>query len=98
MEHGDFYLDENNLDLSILISGKANEPEQPENKDINLRVHRCFYENCITPTPPTPPSERPNVTRIWSKTEDWEGIIFTFFFYKDTRLWRAKAAKSAFFH
>jgi len=75
MEHGDFHLDEDNLDLSVLISGKDNEQDQPEDKLIALRVHRCFYENCITPTPPTPPSERPNVTRIWSKPQDWEGMV-----------------------
>ena len=73
MKHGDFYLDKQNLEATILIHGRGNTAEQPEDKNIALSVYRCFYENCITPTPPVPPSERPNVTRIWSKLEDWNG-------------------------
>ena len=73
MDHGEFFLSTENQ-MTVLINGKDNTPEQPAEKSINLRVHRCFYEGCITPTPPSPPSERPNITRIWSKIEDWEGI------------------------
>ncbi|XP_066933159.1 fibrocystin-L-like [Clytia hemisphaerica] len=72
MDHGEYFLSTENQ-MTVLINGKNNEPEQPTEKMINLRVHRCFYEGCITPTPPSPPSERPNVTRVWSKLEDWEG-------------------------
>ena len=73
LDHGAFHLDGKSKKMTILISGKGNSEEQPIEKFIGLRVHRCFYEGCITPTPPVPPSSRPNVTRFWGKIEDWNG-------------------------
>lgn len=79
MDHGEFYLESGTKkEMTILISGKGNDLEQPDEKFIGLRVHRCFYEGCVTPTPPVPPSSRPNATRLWSKLGDWNGMFLRF--------------------
>lgn len=38
---------------------------------IDLHIYRCFFLNCIVPTPPPPPKGRPLVHQKWSNTKDW---------------------------
>lgn len=73
MSHGEYHLNQGTNELSILYNGKGNDEEQPSGKRISLGVHRCFFEDCIVPTPPVPPSGRPETVRIWSDIDSWEG-------------------------
>ena len=46
---------------------------QPSAKNIRLNVYRCFFLDCIVPTPPPPPKGRPEDYRDWSKSASWNG-------------------------
>ena len=73
MPHGEYHYDKLTREMNILVNGKGNDELKPSSKSIDLSVHRCFYEKCITPTPPSPPSERPDKVRLWSELDDWQG-------------------------
>ena len=70
MDNGDYYYDDETKEMIMLYSGKGNTPEKPLLKPITLSVHRCFYDNCIAPTPL---EGRPDDTRKWSRLADWIG-------------------------
>lgn len=74
MSHGEYHINQQTNELSILYNGKGNDNTMPKGKHLSLSVHRCFYEGCIVPTPPIPPSGRPDTVRIWSDIDSWEGM------------------------
>ena len=66
---GTWYVDKSTNDVTYLVKG------QPDGQPftINFYTFRCFYENCIVPTPPpTVPPGAPNVTKSWSDNSTWE--------------------------
>lgn len=74
--HGRWNWEKEIKNLTYLVDGQGNSALQPVQKNINLRVYRCFYEKCIVPTPPPAPKGRPATgTREWSKANDWEGAV-----------------------
>ena len=73
--HGDWHFDENTKVLTILIKGQKGQkdPLCPPVQEIQLTVYRCFFDNCILPTPPPAPQGRPENAKKWSKAESWTG-------------------------
>ena len=55
--------------VTYLVKGRPNGAQYT----IHYETSRCFYENCIAPTPPpTLPPGVPNVTQDWSDISTWE--------------------------
>ncbi|XP_053190049.1 fibrocystin-L-like [Scomber japonicus] len=89
-DNGDWYFDKSSKNLYFIVSGKTVSKRRRRNsvdrsmKDVgvSLRVYRCFYTDCIAPTPPPPatlaplPSGRPDnfmyVSSRWSNASFWE--------------------------
>ncbi|CAJ1082786.1 fibrocystin-L-like [Xyrichtys novacula] len=84
-ESGDWHFDDTTNTLCYMVSGKGSPNRRkgsvdPSVKDIdvNLKVHRCFYPNCIPPTPPPPatlpplPTGRPDNYILWSNASFWK--------------------------
>ncbi|XP_033493349.2 PKHD1 like 1, tandem duplicate 1 [Epinephelus lanceolatus] len=84
-ENGDWYFDDSSNNLYYIVSGKRSERRRRNSVDrslrdtkVNLGVYRCFYPNCIAPTPPPPatlpplPSHRPENFILWSDASFWE--------------------------
>ncbi|XP_035537797.1 PKHD1 like 1, tandem duplicate 1 [Morone saxatilis] len=82
--NGDWYFDNSTNNLYYIISGKTNQRRRRASVDrsmtdseVNLRVYRCFYTDCLTPTPPPPatlaplPSGRPEDFISWSNASFW---------------------------
>ena len=66
---GTWYSNNSNDDITYLVKGLPDGAQL----GINFRTFRCFYENCIAPTPPpTLPPGVPNVTQNWSDSSTWE--------------------------
>ncbi|KAK3740701.1 hypothetical protein QZH41_019065 [Actinostola sp. cb2023] len=58
------------------FSGKSNTPTVNGNyppRDVLLKVYRCFFLNCVVPTPDGPPGKKPNKVQKWSNPGDWNG-------------------------
>ncbi|XP_072303332.1 fibrocystin-L-like [Eucyclogobius newberryi] len=83
-EHGDWYFDKSDNTLYYLVSGKTSNPVSKASADpslsdvdVKLKVYRCFYPNCIEPTPPPPatlpplPEKRPDNFIRWSDAYFW---------------------------
>lgn len=83
--NGDWYFDDNTNDLYYIISGKTSQRQRRSSVDrslldsaVNFRVYRCFYPNCITPTPAPPatlaplPTGRPDNFILWSDASFWK--------------------------
>nr|XP_046273956.1 PKHD1 like 1, tandem duplicate 1 [Scatophagus argus] len=83
--NGDWYFDDSSNNLYYIISGKTSQRRRRDSVDrsmmdsvVNLRVFRCFYPNCIPPTPPPPatlaplPTGRPDDFILWSNSSFWE--------------------------
>ena len=74
--HGSWSFNNETKLFTYLASGKSGTRTPNNNIDpvsIQLLVYRCFYENCITPTPPPPPKGRPSSFLRWSNVDHWEG-------------------------
>ncbi|XP_036949440.1 PKHD1 like 1, tandem duplicate 1 isoform X2 [Acanthopagrus latus] len=82
--NGDWYFDSNSNNLYYIISGKTSQRRRRDSVDrsmvdsaVNLQVYRCFYPNCIPPTPPPPatlaplPAGRPADFIVWSNASFW---------------------------
>ena len=55
--------------ITYLVKGRPNGRQHV----LHYQTYRCFYENCIVPTPPpTLPPGVPNVTLDWSDSSTWE--------------------------
>ncbi|XP_054461971.1 PKHD1 like 1, tandem duplicate 1 [Anoplopoma fimbria] len=83
-QNGDWYFDNSSNNLYYIVSGKMNQRRRRASVDrsmmdsrVNFRVYRCFYLNCIQPTPPPPatlaplPSHRPDNFIRWSDASFW---------------------------
>ncbi|XP_042290990.1 PKHD1 like 1, tandem duplicate 1 [Thunnus maccoyii] len=84
-DNGDWYFDDNSNNLYYIVSGKTSQRERRNSVDrsmvdvgVNLRVYRCFYPDCIPPTPPPPatlaplPTGRPDDFIRWSSDDFWK--------------------------
>ncbi|XP_044191170.1 PKHD1 like 1, tandem duplicate 1 [Thunnus albacares] len=84
-DNGDWYFDDNSNNLYYIVSGKTSQRERRNSVDrsmvdvgVNLRVYRCFYPDCIPPTPPPPatlaplPTGRPEDFIRWSSDAFWK--------------------------
>uniref|UniRef100_A0A8C4EZ61 PKHD1 like 1, tandem duplicate 2 n=1 Tax=Dicentrarchus labrax TaxID=13489 RepID=A0A8C4EZ61_DICLA len=77
--NGDWYFDQSTNNLYYIISGKTNQRRRRASVDrsmtdseVNLRVYRCFYTDCLTPTPPPPATLAPLPSgRLWSNVSFW---------------------------
>uniref|UniRef100_A0A8C2XFR8 PKHD1 like 1, tandem duplicate 2 n=1 Tax=Cyclopterus lumpus TaxID=8103 RepID=A0A8C2XFR8_CYCLU len=82
--NGDWYFDDSTDNLYYIVSGKTSQRRRRDSVDrsmtdsaVNLRVYRCFYLNCIPPTPPPPatlaplPTRRPDDFIRWSNASFW---------------------------
>ena len=56
--------------MTYLVKGTGNETE-PDEKPINYKVYRCFFEKCVAPTAPPIPDGRPATFKKWSTAADW---------------------------
>ena len=66
---GTWYGNMSNDVITFLVKG------QPDGAQftINFKTFRCFYENCIEPTPPpTLPPPVINITQMWSDNSTWD--------------------------
>ncbi|CAH1803037.1 unnamed protein product, partial [Owenia fusiformis] len=77
--------DESTKDFTYLISGKSLSKRAVDvdgtvdyygsNFNVNPRVYRCYYKDCIPPVDPStvpPPSTRPDDFQYWSDSAYWE--------------------------
>ncbi|XP_029299003.1 LOW QUALITY PROTEIN: PKHD1 like 1, tandem duplicate 1 [Cottoperca gobio] len=82
--NGDWYFDNSSNNLYYMVSGKTSQRRRRDSVDrsmmdsaVNFRVYRCFYPNCIAPTPPPPatlaplPTRRPDNFIRWSDDAFW---------------------------
>ena len=74
--HGTWSFSNETKILTYIASGKdaritpnGNVPPLP----VHLVVYRCFFLDCIVPTPPPPPPGRPDDALYWSNPEHWFG-------------------------
>ncbi|XP_060949378.1 PKHD1 like 1, tandem duplicate 1 [Limanda limanda] len=83
-DNGDWYFDDSSNNLYYMVSGKTSARRRRASADpsmrdvaVNFAVFRCFYPNCIPPTPPPPatlaplPTGRPDDFILWSKASFW---------------------------
>ncbi|XP_050924319.1 LOW QUALITY PROTEIN: PKHD1 like 1, tandem duplicate 1 [Lates calcarifer] len=83
--NGDWYFDDSSNNLYYLVSGKTSKRRRRDSVDrsmadveVNFAVYRCFYLNCIPPTPPPPatlaplPTRRPDNFIRWSNASFWK--------------------------
>ncbi|XP_039978517.1 PKHD1 like 1, tandem duplicate 1 [Xiphias gladius] len=83
-KNGDWYFDDGSNNLYYIVSGKTSQRRRRDSVDrsmadvaMNFAVYRCFYPNCIPPTPPPPatlaplPSRRPDNFIRWSNDSFW---------------------------
>ncbi|XP_065804470.1 fibrocystin-L [Labrus bergylta] len=84
-ESGDWHFEESSKSLSYILSGKTSKRRRRSSVDrsmkdfnVNLKVYRCFFPDCIQGTPPPPatlpplPSRRPDNFIRWSNASFWE--------------------------
>ncbi|KAM6974364.1 PKHD1 like 1, tandem duplicate 1, partial [Tautogolabrus adspersus] len=84
-ESGDWHWEESSKSLSYILSGKTSQRRRRSSVDrsmkdfnVNLKVYRCFFPNCIPGTPPPPvtlpplPTRRPDNFIRWSNASFWE--------------------------
>uniref|UniRef100_UPI00398F2CC2 PKHD1 like 1, tandem duplicate 1 n=1 Tax=Pristiophorus japonicus TaxID=55135 RepID=UPI00398F2CC2 len=77
--NGDWYFDKENVTLYYLVSGKDDSQQpslDPTMIDVNvqLRVFRCFFQNCASPPRATLPSmiSAPAEYDVWSNSSFWK--------------------------
>uniref|UniRef100_A0AAV2K2L6 G8 domain-containing protein n=1 Tax=Knipowitschia caucasica TaxID=637954 RepID=A0AAV2K2L6_KNICA len=83
-QNGDWYFHKEDNSLYYMVSGKTSEPRSKgsadpslSDVDVQLKVYRCFYPQCIAPTPPPPatlpplPNKRPDNFIRWSDASFW---------------------------
>ncbi|KAK9526506.1 hypothetical protein VZT92_015203 [Zoarces viviparus] len=83
--NGDWYFNDSSNNLYYIVSGKTNQRRRRDSVDrsmtdsaVNFRVYRCFYPNCIRPTPPPPatlaplPTHQPDNFIWWSNASFWK--------------------------
>ncbi|XP_077992871.1 fibrocystin-L-like [Glandiceps talaboti] len=70
--NGEYYFDNATKYMTYLVSGKGE--SDPVSRNVHLEVYRCYYNNCIKPVPPPPPSGRPDDAVMWSEAASWEGV------------------------
>lgn len=72
--HGAWAFNNDTKMFTYQFSGLGNPPTLNKNyprRNVNLRVYRCFYLDCIVPTPPPPPKGRPLIYQKWSDPDAW---------------------------
>ena len=71
-----------NLPLSFSVSGRQRVSKRDAqftneiDRDVELNVYQCFYENCGTPIDENtipPPENRPDDAVYWSDPTAWDG-------------------------
>ncbi|XP_035687262.1 fibrocystin-L-like [Branchiostoma floridae] len=92
-EHGDYYFDDSTRTFSYLISGKTSVaarkkrdlPTSFVNRNVQLKVYRCYFKDCIPQVPNITQAEgeesvdfhlateRPDSFERWSDPVTWEG-------------------------
>ncbi|TKS89105.1 Fibrocystin-L Polycystic kidney and hepatic disease 1-like protein 1 [Collichthys lucidus] len=83
-KNGDWYFDDSTNDLYYIISGKSSQRRRRNSVDrslldsaVNMKVYRCFYPQCMPPTPAPPatlaplPTGRPDDFIRWSNASFW---------------------------
>ena len=63
-QHGDWHHNEPTQEMTYLVKGTGNET-RPDDKPINYKVYRGFFEKCIAPTAPPIPDGRPTTFKEW---------------------------------
>lgn len=84
-KNGDWYFEKSSKKLHYMVSGKTSDPQHIASADpslsdvdVTLRIYRCFFPQCITPTAPPPttipplPSTRPDNFILWSSASFWK--------------------------
>ncbi|KAM8882915.1 PKHD1 like 1, tandem duplicate 1 [Synchiropus picturatus] len=84
--NGDWYFDSDSNNLYYMISGQNSMRRRRASVDrsmsdvaVNFKVFRCFYLDCVAPTPPPPatlapiPTRRPLDFVLWSDEDFWKG-------------------------
>ncbi|XP_054620387.1 fibrocystin-L-like isoform X2 [Dunckerocampus dactyliophorus] len=82
--NGDWHFDNSTNNLFYIVSGKTSQRRRRNSVDpsvldveVNFKVYRCFYTDCIPPTAPPPatlpplPSRRPDDFILWSNASFW---------------------------
>uniref|UniRef100_G3NDK3 PKHD1 like 1 n=1 Tax=Gasterosteus aculeatus aculeatus TaxID=481459 RepID=G3NDK3_GASAC len=77
--NGDWYFDNSTNNLHYIVSGKTNQRRRRDSVDrsmkdtaVDFKVYRCFYLDCIQPTPPPPATLAPlPAHRRWSNASFW---------------------------
>ncbi|XP_011607160.2 fibrocystin-L isoform X2 [Takifugu rubripes] len=82
--NGDWFFNTSSNDLYYIISGKTSQRQRRNSVDrslmdsvVDFRVYRCFFPQCIPPTPPPPatlaplPDGRPDNFILWSNASYW---------------------------
>ncbi|KAK5854666.1 hypothetical protein PBY51_004842 [Eleginops maclovinus] len=83
-KNGDWYFNSSSNNLYYIVSGKTSQRRRRSSADralqesaVKFRVYRCFYPNCIKPSPPPPatvtplPTHRPTNFIRWSDDAFW---------------------------
>ncbi|XP_064089363.1 fibrocystin-L-like [Macrobrachium nipponense] len=80
--HGDYYWNNDTMTMTYMVSSTQGRRRRTVfdgrvpgfQRNIKFQVYRCYFENCITPTPPPVPTGRPDTTFRWSDTETWKEV------------------------
>ncbi|KAK7084669.1 Fibrocystin-L [Halocaridina rubra] len=80
--HGDYYWNNDTQVMTYLVSENTKPSRRTlfetrptgRKREINFRVYRCYFTDCIQPTPPPVPTGRPDVTFRWSDVETWKEV------------------------
>ncbi|XP_060584412.1 fibrocystin-L-like isoform X2 [Ruditapes philippinarum] len=74
MQTGDWYYEDKET-FGYAVIAFVNRGNANVDINVNLKVVKCFFENCITPTPAyllPPPTERPSEFQLWADATIWK--------------------------
>ena len=67
--HGDWHFNQSSLDLYYIVTGI--DLVKPSNLQTELTIYQCYFEGCVIPVPPPPPTGRPTDYKVWSNASAW---------------------------
>ena len=67
--HGDWHFNHSSLDLYYIVSGIG--LVKPSTLETELTIYQCYFERCVIPVPPPPPTGRPDNYKRWGKPFHW---------------------------